>query len=87
MPESYDVLFASSNTHKYEEAEKILSELGIELGLFQTELVEIQDNSLSKIALQKALNAYEKCKKPVIIEDDGLSVSYTHLTLPTILLV
>ena len=71
MPKSYDVLFASSNTHKYEEAEKILSELGIELGFFQTELVEIQNDSLSKIALQKVLNAYEKCKKPVIVEDDG----------------
>jgi len=74
MPESYDVLFASSNTHKYEEAEKILAEFGIKLGFFQTELVEIQDDSLAKIAVQKALNAYDKCKKPVIIEDEGLFI-------------
>ena len=74
MPKSYDVLFASSNTHKYEEAEKILAEFDIELGFFQTELVEIQDDSLSKIALQKVENAYEKCKKPVIVEDDGLFI-------------
>ena len=74
MPESYDVLFASSNEHKYEEAEKILAEFGIKLEFFKTDLVEIQDDSLSKIALQKALNAYEKCKKPVIIEDDGLFI-------------
>ena len=65
MPKSYDVLFASSNTHKYEEAEKILAEFDIELGFVQTELVEIQDDSLSKIALQKAENAYEKCKKKI----------------------
>ena len=75
MQKSYDVLFASSNTHKYEEAEKILVEFGIKLGFFQTELIEIQDDSLSKIASQKALNAYEKCKKPVIIEDDGLFIN------------
>ena len=74
MPQSYDIFFASSNVHKYEEAEKILSEFGIRLGFFQTELVEIQDDLLSKIALQKSLNAYEKCKKPVIIEDDGLFI-------------
>jgi len=74
MPESYNVLFASSNTHKYEEAKKILAEFGIKLEFFQTDLVEIQDDSLSKIALQKALSAYEKCKKPVIIEDDGLFI-------------
>ena len=66
MPKSYDVLFASSNTHKYEEAEKILTEFDIELGFFQTELVEIQDDSLAKIALQKVLNAYEKCKKLMV---------------------
>ena len=74
MPKSYDVIFASSNIHKYEEAKEILAEFGIELEFFKTDLVEIQDDSLSKIALQKALNAYEKCKKPVIIEDDGLFI-------------
>jgi len=74
MPKSYDVLFASSNTHKYEEAEKILAEFEIKLEFFKTDLVEIQDESLSKIAVQKALNAYDKCKKPVIVEDDGLFI-------------
>jgi len=74
MPESYDVLFASSNTHKYEEAKKILAEFGIKLGFFQTELVEIQDDSLSEIALKKGIDAYAKCKKPVIVEDDGLFI-------------
>ena len=66
MPKSYDILFASSNEHKYEEAKEILVELGIELEFFKTDLVEIQDDSLSKIALQKALNAYEKCKKLMV---------------------
>ena len=74
MQQSYDVFFASSNVHKYEEAEKILSEFGIKLDFYQTNLVEIQDDSLSKIALQKALDAYDKCKKPVIVEDDGLFI-------------
>jgi len=74
MPKLSDVLFASSNTNKYEEAKKILAELDIELDFFQTDLVEIQDDSLAKIAVQKALNAYDKCKKPVIIEDDGLFI-------------
>ena len=50
MPESYDVLFVSSNEEKYNEAKKILAEFGIKLEFFQTELVEIQDDSLAKIA-------------------------------------
>ena len=74
MPESYDVLFASSNVHKYEEAEKILAEFGIKLGFLQTNLVEIQDDSLSKIAMQKALDAYDRCNNAVIVEDDGLFI-------------
>ena len=53
---------------------KFWRNLDIELDFFQTELVEIQDDSLAKIAVQKALNAYDKCKKPVIIEDDGLFI-------------
>jgi len=74
MPKSYNVLFASSNKHKYEEAEKILAEFGIKLEFFQTDLMEIQSDSLSEIASQKALDAYGKCKKPVIVEDDGLFI-------------
>ena len=82
MPESYDVIFASSNTHKYEEAEKILAEFGMKLGFFQTDLTEIQDNFLSKIAMEKCLDAWRKCNKeksfrttkPIIVEDDGLFI-------------
>jgi len=75
MPKSYNVLFASSNIHKYEEAKKILSEFGINLEFFQTDLIEIQSDSLSEIALKKVLDAYGKCKKPVIVEDDGLFIN------------
>ena len=44
MPKLSDVLFASSNTNKYEEAKKILAEFDIELDFFQTDLVEIKDD-------------------------------------------
>ena len=80
MPESYDVLFVSSNVHKYEEAYEILSvpntnpNIRLKLGFFQTDLEEIQDDSLLIIAAQKALDAYRKCKEPVIVEDDGLFI-------------
>ena len=82
MQQLYDVIFASSNPHKYEEADKILAEFGIRLGFFQTDLTEIQDNSLSKIAMEKCLDAWNKWNKekgfrttkPVIVEDDGLFI-------------
>lgn len=74
MLKSYDVLFASSNKHKYREAEKILSNFGIKLGFFKCSLQEIQANSIKEVASHKVTNAYNQCKKPVIVEDDGLFI-------------
>ena len=75
MPQSYDVLFASSNKNKYQEAKKILEKFEIEVGFFKCELTEIQSESIKEIAKNKVLTAFEKCKKPVIIEDDGLFIN------------
>lgn len=74
MLKSYDVWFASSNRHKYLEAEAILEKSGIGLGFFKFDPVEIQSESISDIARQKALDAYALCKKPVIVEDVGLFI-------------
>ena len=35
---------------------------------------EIQSNSLKKIANHKSYQAFQTCKKPVIVEDDGLFI-------------
>jgi len=74
MQQSSELFFVSSNTHKFTEAQRILSNLGLDISLFKTTLEEIQSNSLSEIATRKALDAYSKVKKPVIIEDDGLFI-------------
>ena len=75
MQQSSELFFVSSNTHKFTEAERILSNLGLEINLFKTTLEEIQSNSLGEIAKRKALDAYSKVQKPVIIEDDGLFIN------------
>jgi len=74
MPQLYDVFFASSNKNKYREAKKILDAFGINLGYLQCNLQEIQSNSIKKIAFQKVTDAYNKYKRPVIVEDDGLFI-------------
>ena len=74
MQQSFDLFFASSNTHKFQEAKKILVGFGINLGFFKCELEEIQSNSLKEIAKNKAIQAFQKCKKPIIVEDDGLFI-------------
>ena len=75
MQQSSEVFFASSNEHKFEEAQRILSTLGVNIKLFKTTLEEIQSNSLNEIAKRKAIDAFTKIQKPIIIEDDGLFIN------------
>ena len=74
MQQSFDLYFVSSNRHKYQEAKKILKSFGINLGFCKFELEEIQSDSIKEIASKKAIHAFQKFKKPVIIEDDGLFI-------------
>ena len=74
MPQSSNLFFVSSNHHKYDEAKKILQSLGVSLEFFKYDLEEIQSSSLEAIASKKAINAFQKYKKPIIVEDDGLFI-------------
>ena len=87
-----NLLFVSSNNNKFKEAEKILKSFGISIQFYKLDLEEIQSNSIKEIAIKKAQDAFSKCKKPLIIEDDGLHVdsldgfpgpysSYVHKTI------
>ncbi|MDA9235899.1 RdgB/HAM1 family non-canonical purine NTP pyrophosphatase [bacterium] len=87
-----NLLFVSSNIHKFQESKVILDSFGISIQFFKLNLEEIQSNSIKEIALKKAQNAFSKCKKPLIIEDDGLYIhsldgfpgpysSYVHKTI------
>ncbi|MDW7641810.1 MAG: RdgB/HAM1 family non-canonical purine NTP pyrophosphatase [Nitrosarchaeum sp.] len=74
MRQSFDLFFVSSNYHKYLEVKEILHSFGINIKFFKYDLEEIQSNSLKEIAFKKAADAFKKCKKPIIIEDDGLFI-------------
>lgn len=74
MPPSCDVLFASSNENKFSEVRQILGRLGVRPELYRCDLTEIQSGDMREIASYKADRAFELCKEPVIVEDDGLFV-------------
>ena len=75
MQQSSELFFASSNEHKFKEVQRILSNLGVNIKLFKTTLEEIQSNSLNEIAKRKAIDAFTKIQKSIIIEDDGLFIN------------
>ena len=71
---SYDVLFVSSNKHKFHEAKNILTKHKINLGYTKETLKEIQADSIKEIAAQKVDDAFRRIHKPVVVEDAGLFI-------------
>jgi len=71
---SSSIFFASSNENKFSEARNILSKFGIKLEFLKSHLEEIQSDNMEEIAQHKANQAFSLCKRPVIIEDDGLFI-------------
>jgi len=46
MPKLSDLLFVSSNNHKFKEVKEILDSFGISIKFFKLNLQEIQSNSI-----------------------------------------
>lgn len=70
------LLFATGSEGKFCEAQKILEELRSRFWLEKVDLdvPEIQETSTYIVAGQKAIDAYEKLQKPVLVEDTGLAI-------------
>ena len=71
------IFFVSSNIHKYFEIKSILHDRTTDLDLhfYKQNIVEIQDEKIEEIAIEKAKSAYNIVKRPIIIEDDGLFIN------------
>lgn len=64
--------FVTSNENKLKEAREIL---GINIESINLDISEIQAINVKDVVVEKAISAYEKIKKPVIVEDTGLYFS------------
>lgn len=68
-------LLATSNIHKFNEARQILSEHGIATAMLKNiRAVEIQDDDIRNIAKARAIDAFEKCRLSIVVEDAGLFI-------------
>jgi XTP/dITP diphosphohydrolase len=69
------VFFATGNIHKFNEARSILSQHSIAVGMLRLKGDEIQSDSLKDIAKKSVLNAYQRCRLPIFVEDAGLFIN------------
>ena len=66
--------FATGNVNKFNEARSILGPYGIAVGMLRVKGDEIQSDNLKEIAQTSAINAYERCRLPIFVEDAGLFI-------------
>jgi XTP/dITP diphosphohydrolase len=68
------IFFATNNVNKFNEARKVLEEYRIVVAMLRVKATEIQSDSLEEIAKASVLEAFGKCRLPLIVEDAGLFV-------------
>jgi XTP/dITP diphosphohydrolase len=68
------IFFATNNVNKFDEARRVLAKYNIAVGMLRVKSLEIQGERLEEIAKASVVDAFEKCRLPVIVEDAGLSV-------------
>jgi XTP/dITP diphosphohydrolase len=68
------IYIATTNQNKFKEAEKIFSSYGLKLKHLKFKTVEIQSDSLEKIALNSLNQTLSEYKLPVFVEDAGLFI-------------
>jgi|SRR5271157_302798 len=66
--------FATNNINKFNEARMILDQSRIAVGMIRVKSLEIQSESLEEIARASVMEAVEKYKLPLVVEDAGLFV-------------
>jgi len=69
------ILLATGNIHKFDEARRVLAESGISAGMLKVKKVEIQSDCLEEIAECSVIDAFNRCRLPLIVEDAGLFVA------------
>lgn len=92
MSRSRVISFVTGNRHKFQEAQTILSEHGLQLKMIDEKTLEIQSDDLEAIATEAARDAKKRVQGPLIVEDAGLFLhslsgfpgpysSYTYKTI------
>ncbi len=63
--------FVTENQEKFNNANIILKNFSLQLQAKKLDIIEIQSDSLEKIAEDKARQAYTSIRQPLVVKDDG----------------
>ena len=74
FPRGRLAFFVTGNIHKFKEARRVLAEYKVAVAMLKIGAVEVQDDSLERIAKASATDAVKKCCLPVFVEDAGLFI-------------
>jgi XTP/dITP diphosphohydrolase len=66
--------FVTGNIHKFQEARDVLKEFGISTAMLNIDTTEIQADDINAIAKTSAIEAAEKARMPIFVEDAGLFI-------------
>ncbi|OGB84113.1 hypothetical protein A3F66_02865 [candidate division TM6 bacterium RIFCSPHIGHO2_12_FULL_32_22] len=71
-----EIYYATGNPVKFEEVKLYLDmhHPDIELKQFKEDIVEPQSDNQEEIAIFKAKQAWDKLKKPVLVDDSGIFI-------------
>jgi len=71
-----DLIFATTNSQKFQDVKRYIDKLNPSIILHQTdlEILEPQSLDIKEIAIFKAKYAWEQIKKPLIIDDGGIFI-------------
>jgi len=67
--------FVTSNEGKFKEVKQILSKFQIDVKQAKIELIEPQVEDIKEVSKSKVIQAFEKLKEPVFVEDAGLFIN------------
>jgi XTP/dITP diphosphohydrolase len=68
------VFFATDNVNKFSEAKMVLAQNKIAVGMLRVKSFEIQSESLEDIAKASVVEAFERYRLPLAVEDAGLFI-------------
>lgn len=76
MPKTQSVLYVTSNKHKFNEAQSILTQAGIVIEQYPHRPREIQSDSIEEIAQNNCERVRKEVHRPIIVEDAGMFIHH-----------